>query len=182
MKKMNWALGPKFLWLTATLILVQCGKGDDGGDGYGPTTEPLVVTVTASNFNTNFDENPAQGASIGTIQASTNSGAVRFSIVSQSDPGAIAVNTNSGQITVSDATLFDYETRMLITAVVRVTSGSVSEEVTVTINLVDIVEVDVSTLTLWEGTSLTFSKPNGGDPTQSENQDRISDNVWLDTR
>ena len=60
---MNWALGPKFLWLTATLILVQCGKGDDGGDGYGPTTEPLVVTVTASNFNTNFDENPAQGAS-----------------------------------------------------------------------------------------------------------------------
>ena len=179
MKKMNWALGPKFLWLTATLILVQCGKGDDGGDGYGPTTEPLVVTVTASNFNTNFDENPAQGASIGTIQASTNSGAVRFSIVSQSDPGAIAVNTNSGQITVSDATLFDYETRMLITAVVRVTSGSVSEEVTVTVNHVDIVEVDVSTLTLWEGTSLTFSKPNGGDPTQSENQDRISDNVWL---
>ena len=178
MKKMSWTLGSKILLLAATVIFQQCSKGDDGGDT-PPTTEPLTITVTASNFNTNFDENPSDGASIGTVQGSTNSGSVRFSIVSQSDAGAIAINASSGQITVGDASLFDYETRMVITAVVRVSSGSVSEEVTVTINLVDLSEVDISALTLWEGTALTFSKANGGDPTQSENQDRITANVWL---
>ena len=104
---------------------------------------------------------------------------MRFSIVSQSDSGAISVNATRGQITVADASLFDYESRMVLTAVVRVSSGSVSEDITVTINLVDIVEVDVTTLTLWEGTPITFTKDNGGDPTQSESQDRITDNVWL---
>ena len=179
MKKIIWTLGSKLLLFTAVFIFQQCSKGDDGDDGYGSTTEPLVITVTASNFNTNFNENPTDGESVGTIQAITNSGSVRFSIVSQSDSGAISVNATTGQISVADASLFDYESRMVITAVVRVSSGSVSEDITVTINLVDIVEVDVSTLTLWEGTPITFTKDNGADPTQSENQDRISDNVWL---
>ena len=179
MKKMIWPLGSKLLLLSAVFIFQQCSKGDDGGDGYGPTTEPLVITVTASNFNTNFNENPNNGASIGTIQGSTNSGSVRFSIVSQSDSGAISVNATTGQISVADPSLFDYESRMVLTAVVRVSSGSVYEDITVTINLVDVVEVDVSTLTLWEGTPITFTKENGGDPTQSESQDQITDNVWL---
>lgn len=179
MKKTNWTLGSKLLLLTAVFIFQQCSKGDDAGEGYGPTTEPLVITVTASNFNTNFDENPDNGASIGTIQGSANSGSVRFSIVSQSDSGAISINPTTGQISVADASLFDYESRMVLTAVVRVSSGSVSEDITVTINLVDIVEVDVSTLTLWEGAPITFTKENGGDPTQSASQDRITDNVWL---
>lgn len=179
MKKMNNTLGSKILLLAAVIVFMQCSKGDDGGGNYGPTEEPLAVTLTASNFNTNFDENPTVGATIGTVQGSANQGSVSFSIVSQSDAGAIAINASSGQITVGDASLFDYETRMVITAVVRVSVGSVSEDVTVTINLLDLNEVDVSALTLWEGTALTFSKPNGGDPTQSENQDRISANVWL---
>ena len=179
MKKMIWPLGSKLLLLTAVFIFQQCSKGDDGGDGYGSTTEPLVITVTASNFNANFNENPTDGAIIGTIQGSTNSGSVSFSIISQSDSGAISVNATTGQISVADASLFDYESRMVITAVVRVSSGSVSEDITVTINLVDVDEVDVSTLTLWEGTPITFTKENGGDPTQSESQDQITDNVWL---
>ena len=149
MKKIIWTLGSKLLLFTAVFIFQQCSKGDDGDDGYGSTTEPLVITVTASNFNTNFNENPTDGESVGTIQAITNSGSVRFSIVSQSDSGAISVNATTGQISVADASLFDYESRMVITAVVRVSSGGVSEDITVTINLVDIVEVDVSTLTLW---------------------------------
>ena len=179
MKKIIKTLGSKLLLLNAVFLFQQCSKGDDAGNGYGPAPEPLVVTVTASNFTTNLNENPAIGASIGTIQASTNSGSVRFSIVSQSDSGAISINTTTGQITVADASLFDYESRMVLTAVVRVSSGSVSEDITVTINIIDIVEVDVSTLTLWEGVPLTFTKDNGGDPTQSASQDRITDNVWL---
>ena len=61
----------------------------------------------------------------------------------------------------------------------RVSVGSVSEEITVTITINDVDEVDVATLTLWEGAALTFSKQNGGSPTEAASQDRITDNVWL---
>lgn len=176
---MNQTLGSKLLLLAAVFVFQQCSKGDDGGDGYGATTAPQVITVSASNFNTNFDENPLAGDTIGTVQGSTNSGSVRFAIVSQSDAGALVINANSGQITVGDASLFDFEARMVITAVVRVSSGSVAEEVTITINLRDVTEVDVASLTLWEGAAVTFTKENGADPTQAASQDRITDNVWL---
>ena len=33
--------------------------------------------------------------------------------------------------------------------------------------------------TIWDGDDLTFSKPNGSDFNQEDNQDRISDDVWL---
>ena len=173
MKKMNKTLGSKILLLAAIVIFQQCGKGDDGGDPYGtPNTEPAVVTITASNFTTNFIENPEEGATIGTIQASASSGSVRFSIVSQSESGAILINATTGQITVASASLFDFETLTVISAVVRVTSGSVIKDVTATINIVD-------ALTLWEGANMTFTKSNGADSTLAENQDRITENVWL---
>ncbi|MGA0258132.1 MAG: hypothetical protein ACO3MG_09850, partial [Saprospiraceae bacterium] len=34
-------------------------------------------------------------------------------------------------------------------------------------------------LVIWEGPSISFRKENGSDPSLEENQDRISDNVWL---
>lgn len=177
MKKMNKTLGSKILLLAAIVIFQQCGKGDDGGDPYGtPNTEPAVVTITASDFTINFIENPEEGATIGTIQASASSGSVRFSIVSQSESGAISINATTGQITVANASLFDFETLTVISAVVRVTSGSVIKDVTATINIVDAAEV---ALTLWEGANMTFTKPNGADSSLAENQDRITENVWL---
>lgn len=33
--------------------------------------------------------------------------------------------------------------------------------------------------TIWTGADLTFTNPDDADPTLEENQDRISDNVWL---
>ena len=173
MKKMNKTLGSKILLLAAIVIFQQCGKGDDGGDPYGtPNTEPAVVTITASDFTINFIENPEEGATIGTIQASASSGSVRFSIVSQSESGAISINATTGQITVANASLFDFETLTVISVVVRVTSGSVIKDVTATINIVE-------ALTLWEGANMTFTKPNGADSSLAENQDRITENVWL---
>ena len=175
---MNKTLGSKILLLAATFIFQQCGKGDDGGDLYGtPNTEPAVVTITASDFTINFIENPEEGATIGTIQASVSSGSVRFSIVSQSESDAILINPTTGQITVANASLFDFETLTVISAVVRVTSGSVIKDVTATINIVDAAEGVA--LTLWEGANMTFTKPNGADSSLAENQDRITENVWL---
>lgn len=179
MKKKNWPLRSGILLFSFALVSIQCSSGEEDDSTYGTSQEPEAITVTASNFNTNFDENPQDGAAIGTVQASSNSGSVRFSIVSQSDVGAIAINATTGQITVGDASLFDYESRMVITAVVRVSAGNVTEDVTITINLQDLSEVDVSALTLWDGASISFTKADGADPTLAESQDRITDNVWL---
>ncbi|MEM0933037.1 MAG: hypothetical protein AAGJ12_11245 [Bacteroidota bacterium] len=37
----------------------------------------------------------------------------------------------------------------------------------------------ISEFTIWTGPTLTFQKSPGADPTLAENQDRITDNVWI---
>ncbi|MEM9363967.1 MAG: hypothetical protein AAGA43_15105 [Bacteroidota bacterium] len=37
----------------------------------------------------------------------------------------------------------------------------------------------ISEFTIWTGPTLTFQKSPGADPTQAENQDRITNNVWI---
>ena len=105
-------------------------------------------------------------------QKRTESSRKKTAIVSQSEIGAISINATTGQINVANASLFDFETLTVISAVVRVTSGSVIKDVTATINIVD-------ALTLCEGANMTFTKSNGADSTLAENQDRITENVWL---
>lgn len=173
----------RIFWLKVFGILfafpfTYCSSGsEDDNEAYSAPSQE--VTVTASDFTTNLDENPQVGVVIGTVQASTNSGSVRFSIVSQSDAGAINIDATSGQISVADASLFDFEARTIITAVIEVSSGSTSREITVTINLQDVSEVDLSSLTLWEGEKTTFTKANEANPSLAENQDRITENVWI---
>lgn len=38
---------------------------------------------------------------------------------------------------------------------------------------------DTTTAIVWTGDNITFSKANGADPTDSANQDRLTDNVWI---
>ena len=178
MKKFNRLIRGLALFAISSSLLVQCSK-DEGGDNYATPTPNEAVSLSASDFSSSIDENPSQGAALGRVQATASSGTPNFSIINQSVAGAIAVSSNSGDITVADPALFDFETRQQITATVRVSVGNVSEEVTVTITINDVSEVDVASLTLWEGAPLTFSKPNGGSPSDADNQDRITDNVWL---
>jgi Dockerin type I domain len=42
-----------------------------------------------------------------------------------------------------------------------------------------IVAGDAAAQTVWTGPTITFTKPVDGDPVLPENQDRLSDNVWL---
>ena len=37
----------------------------------------------------------------------------------------------------------------------------------------------LSAATIWNGPTITFTKPNGGDSTLPENQDRMTSNVWV---
>ncbi|MBK55974.1 MAG: hypothetical protein CMC84_01420 [Flavobacteriaceae bacterium] len=34
-------------------------------------------------------------------------------------------------------------------------------------------------VTLWKGSNTTFTKNDGADPSKAENQDRLTDNVWI---
>ena len=140
--------------------------------------ESITTVITASNLSVSIDENPEAGASLGTIEASVNTGSLQFSLVSQSTDGAMTVNSSTGVVTIADAALFDFETVQNLTANIRISSGSVSEDVTVTITLTDIDEVNAG-FTIWTGATLTFNKSSGGDPTQASQQDAITDNVKI---
>ncbi len=140
--------------------------------------ESIQMIITASNLTTSIPENPEAGASLGTIEASVNTGSLQYSLTSQSVAGAVDINATSGEVTVADATLFDFETVQSLTANIRITSGSVSEDVIVTITLTDVDEMDAG-YTIWTGATLTFTKSSGGDPTLASQQDALTDNVKI---
>ena len=110
MKKFNRLIRGLALFAISSSLLVQCSK-DEGGDNYATPTPNEEVTLSASDFSSSIDENPSQGAALGRVQATASSGTPNFSIVSQSIAGAITVSSNSGDLTVANPSLFDFETR-----------------------------------------------------------------------
>ncbi len=101
-------------------------------------TVPTVITI--SDFNTTIDENQSSGTSLGTISATVNQGTLMYAIASQTPTGAIAINSTTGEMTVADASQFDFETNPTLTATVEASSNGESETATVTITLNDVVE------------------------------------------
>lgn len=111
------------------------------------------ITVTTADLTTTIDENPTTGASIGTVTGTTNRGSVTFSIASQTPAGAMAIDASTGELTVADASAFDFETNPSITANVTVANGTVSQTAGITINLnnvADAITVDDETLSIDE--------------------------------
>lgn len=161
------------------LFLWSCSKNDTESTPDQPQSQEVIIN--AENFNTTIDENPIQGEVLGSVSATVNIGSVTYLILSQSVAGALNVNSVTGEITVANTALFDFELQTTLTAVVQITGGGgVTSQITVTVNLNDIDESNSqSSYTLWSGPITTFSKPNGGDPTNETNQDRITDNVWI---
>jgi len=110
-------------------------------------TETATATINLNNvnelsiqdFTVAIDENPTNGNSLGTVQADGD-GTLSFSITSQSPSGAISINSSTGELTVADAVLFDFETNPTITANISVDNSVSTETGTVTINLNDLNE------------------------------------------
>nr|WP_293301428.1 DUF1566 domain-containing protein [Allomuricauda sp.] len=121
--------------LTATVSLA---------DAQNPVTVTVnldnVFEVTIQDFTVAIDENPTDGQSIGTLQTSGGT-ATNFSITSQTPAGAMNIDANSGELTVVDPNLFDFETNPIITA--TVTADDVENPATVTVNLNDVDEITV---------------------------------------
>ncbi|MDC6384657.1 cadherin domain-containing protein [Muricauda sp. SK9] len=111
-----------------TLLLTALGCSSDDAN----------IEVNLQNLETTLDENPAEGYTVGTIEA-TGGTAVNFSITSQSPSGAMNIDASSGEITVADASLFDFETNPIITA--TVTANNAENTATLTVNLNNVGEV-----------------------------------------
>lgn len=130
-------------------------------DAINPVTVTInlndVVEWSAQDLSTDIDENPTDGQVVGTIQVN-GSGTFSFSITSQTPPGALSVDASTGELSVVDPNLFDYETNPIITATILVDGGANSATVTATINLNDVDELSA------QNTNLTIDEnPSNGD-------------------
>ncbi|RDY61969.1 cadherin repeat domain-containing protein [Flagellimonas nanhaiensis] len=118
-KKRNIA---NLLMLALVIFNFSCSNSDDG-----------TITVNLEDFEATLDENPTIGQSIGTIQ--TNGGtATNFSIASQTPLGALSIDSASGELTIANASLFNFEANSTITATVTVDNATNSSAVIINLN------------------------------------------------
>ncbi len=124
-------------------------------------TVPTVITI--SDFNTTIDENQSSGTSLGTVTATVNQGSLNFAITSQAPTGAIAIDANTGELTVADASQFDFETNPTLTATVEATANGETKSATATVTLNDVNESN-DFVTTWRTTTAneTITIPTGG--------------------
>jgi hypothetical protein len=125
----------------------------------GPSFTVLApITVSASAFATTITENPVgiEGPVIlGTISATTNRGTLTYSLSSQSTAGAMAINGSTGQLTVANASVFDFEVNPTLTGVVKVANGEETATANITITVTNVEEVSIN--------NLAFSKAENPD-------------------
>jgi len=131
-----------FLLVVMVLVFIQACKTTD--NNVIPNIPP---TITASDFTGSIDENSATGTSIGTIEATTSEGTLSYSINSQSPAGAVALDASTGEFTVADATIFDYETNKSVTGLVDIMNGDSTKQINFTININDVDETISTTIT-----------------------------------
>lgn len=136
MKYLNTIFNFNLVLAFIVLSFVSCSKDSDDPDS-------SEITLTTSNFSITMDENPANGQVIGTVSGTTNEGSVTFSITEQNPAGAFSIDAASGELKVTDETLFDFETNPIITGTVKVSSGTVSKNASITIILNDLAEENV---------------------------------------
>ncbi len=124
-----------------------------------------------------IDENPANGQVLGTILASSTQGTLSYSFSSQNPPGAMAIDAVTGELTVADETLFDFESNPNLVGTVAVTNGLLTTGANVSITLNDVKEFEDATF--WSGEKITFTKEDGANPNNEANQDQITNTVWI---
>ena len=132
MKKTNQLLC--YLLLTGLLTNFSCSSDDDAQTTQ--TTQPVI-----ENFTSSINENPINGDVVGTVQTIGN-GISNFIINSEAPLGALSIDSNTGELTVMDATLFDFEANPTVTATISATGAT--NTATVTINLIDLADVLVN--------------------------------------
>jgi hypothetical protein len=112
---------------TTLLTLFSCSNDDD---------DAATNEISLQNLEVTIDENPTNGQVLGTVVATQTVGGatLNYAIDSQIPVGALAINSSTGELTVADATLFDYETNSSTTAIISVNGATNSSTITVNLN------------------------------------------------
>jgi len=157
------------LWILC-FALLGCSSSSENSL---PENEGDKITVNASDFSSEIDENPNQGDLIGVVGGLTNKGSVKFEIIEELPAGALSIDSETGELTVADASLFNYEEHPEITADVLVTNGTVSDLAAITIILKDVMEIKV-----YQG-DLTLSTQSEIDTFGNEHYTHISGSLAI---
>ncbi|MCA9038197.1 MAG: cadherin domain-containing protein, partial [Planctomycetaceae bacterium] len=86
--------------------------------------------------------------------------ALTYSIQSQTVAGAFTINSDTGEITVADGSLLDYETNATHTVTVRVSDGTATYDEAFTVSLNDLAESDNAPTNLSSGIELNTDGGN----------------------
>ncbi|MEP3387154.1 MAG: cadherin repeat domain-containing protein [Reichenbachiella sp.] len=125
------------------LMLMVLGMASCSEDAVKELEEELAE-LTVEDFVGSINDGPKAGDVIGTIKASTTLGELIFSLKSESVSGAFSLADDTGEISVGDATIFDYETNPSLSGVVTVVNGDIEKEVGVTVTVAGVVTSDLS--------------------------------------
>ncbi|MEO5599915.1 MAG: cadherin domain-containing protein [Cyclobacteriaceae bacterium] len=155
-------------------------RASDGTLFDGVTITVNLINVnespTSSSATVSLNENTLNGGPVHTLVASDpDAGAVlTYSIIGGGNTGtAFTINSSSGGITVNNSAALNYETTPSFTLTVRVSDGSLFNDASVTVNLVNVNEAPTAsadaTVSMNENTStgtavhaLTGSDPEAG--------------------
>ncbi|WP_179318711.1 cadherin repeat domain-containing protein [Winogradskyella helgolandensis] len=129
-----------FLNLLIVVLLISCNANES-------QTE---IEVTSADFFLQTDENPNTNQFLGTIEGSTTEGEVQFSLEEEAPTGAFLINENTGELTVRDASLFNYEVNPILTGTVKVYNGDIAVFSAIEVTLNDLVETTDFVITLDE--------------------------------
>lgn len=124
MKKTSILLG-----IFAIMLNLGCSKDD------GPEVKDPVITI--SDFESSIEENPVENEILGTIEASTNTGTLVYSLTTESPAGALKINSSTGQLSVAAPSVFVFEINPKITATVQAKVGDVTKTANITINVTE---------------------------------------------
>ncbi len=108
------------------IFVVSCSKEDETPN---VTDDSTVQTgITASDVTLSIMENSNSGDVIGNVEATSAVGTVDYIIKTQSNTGALVINSTTGEVTVGDANAFDYKINTVLTAVVTLNDGTSSKK------------------------------------------------------
>lgn len=125
-----------FILLNLSLFILACDSDISKVDEQQQEEEFL----NASNFTLEMDEitKPITSTKIGNIEASTNvQQEIEFRLMDSNPNGALQIDSKSGEINISEISLFDYELFPVITAEIEVSVGDLIKNIEVVITLKD---------------------------------------------
>lgn len=151
-----------YLFWFFVLFLASCGD---------ESPEP-TNSITANSQSFVVLNNPNPNIIIGTVIATSSSNQpLTYSIESETVTGALSIGTNNGRLSVANASAFNYDLNPAMSAVIRVSSGSISKDVNVFINMDQLDAFDISAIEYFKDVALGFEFGNASQITRKWKSD-----------